>query len=212
MSALCSCLPDPSDSLGAWAQAMVSDPQRWANAVRCIFFTESQCDLGTGVVFDESTPVVSFACSMCSSAFASDKALQSHARTKHGVKVPQRLFCLPDGTCQACGTYFRSHLRLLPHLCDSRRTGCWDRICASPTIFSKLSKGDCAKLDCTDNVKRREARRAGHSHPLAVGQAHNAKGVPVGVARQSGAFCGGGCAPAFVRLHHWEHQSIVFGM
>lgn len=185
LSALCSCLLDPSVSFGVWTQVMVSDPQRCANAVWCIFFVESQCDIGTAVVFDGSALVVPFACSMCSSVFASDTALKSHTRTKHGVQVSQRLFCLPDGTCQACGTWFHSRLRLLARLCDSRRTGCWDRICASPTVFSRLSLGECAKLDCSDNVKRREARRSGHSHHLAVGQAHNAKGVPVGVARQS---------------------------
>ena len=180
MSALCSGLPDPSESFAPWVQFIAESPARWSHSVNCIFFVESVCDLGTPVLPPTSSPIASFKCDLCNCAFASDRALRSHRRAKHGTRVSQRLYCLADGTCQVCGTRYRSRLRLLAHLCDSRRTRCWEAICARPASYVKLSDSECSRLDSIDNDLRHEARRCGHSHAPAVGQAFASTGRAVG--------------------------------
>ena len=184
MAALCSALPDPDQDFGPWLQFIVCAPARWSQAYNCIHFVESACDLGAGAVPSRDAPITAHRCPQCPSSFASARALKSHMRTKHGAKAPQRIFCLPDGVCQVCKTQFRSRLRLLAHLCDSRRTKCWDTICSSPSSYNRLSSAQCTELDSLDNVQRRDARRAGHSHALAVGQAYTASGRAIGCAKR----------------------------
>ena len=81
-----------------------------------------------------------------------------------------------------CGTRFGSRLRLLSHLCDSRRTKCWDRIRLNPALFPPLPPGVEA-LEEADKEQRRTAQRLGHSHALARGPTYRANGSVVGRAR-----------------------------
>ena len=53
--------------------------------------------------------------------FMSVEALPCHQRTRHGFRNPVRFFA-DDGVCGACGTNFKTKLRLLYHLSDARRT------------------------------------------------------------------------------------------
>jgi hypothetical protein len=173
---LCSYLPDPSDS-SAWCRMMIDQPAQWANAVSAIHFTESMGDPPSSGLHDDPH-VLPHVCGDCQTAFPTSRALGSHRRIAHKVLAPQRLFAPANGVCPCCGTRFLSHLRLLAHLCDARRPKCWDAIRVQPSL--RLPLHVVKQLDCEDNVSRLAARRAGHSHDLAVGSAMRANGSVVG--------------------------------
>ena len=80
--------------------------------------------------------------------------------------------------CGACGTNFRTRLRLLDHLSDSRRTHCRD-VCDSGTV-TKLSNERVEELDELDRVARTSARQSGHSHEIAQLPALSSNGRVVG--------------------------------
>ena len=85
------------------------------------------------------------------------KALLRHQRMKHGFRNPMRCFADDDGVCGACGTNFRTRLRLLDLLSDSRRTHCRD-VCNRVTV-TKLSIERVEELDELDRVARTSARQ-----------------------------------------------------
>ena len=117
-----------------------------------------------------------FACSQCDRAFASQKALESHARVKHGCRMDIRAF-VAGSICPACGTDSKQRLRCLAHLSDRRRTRCaeWVR-----THCVRLAPRQVADLDEHDRLLRREARKSGKSHHIAVGPAITCGGRLVG--------------------------------
>ena len=124
-----------------------------------------------------------FACAECAARFLTARALASHARRKHGVRAAQREFAHGSGVCQVCLSSFGTRLRLLRHMCDSRRTRCWDAILADPAGFSKLEAEELVTLDLADRAHRREAQREGRSLPVSVGPARNAEGKVIGQVR-----------------------------
>ena len=90
------------------------------------------------------------------------EALPSHQRMKHGFRNPMRFFADDDGgVCGACGTNFRTRVRLLDHLSDARRTHCRD-VCNGGTV-TKLSNERVEELDELDRVARTSVRQGGHS-------------------------------------------------
>ena len=123
-----------------------------------------------------------YMCNVCSGldrpAFATPKALASHMRTVHKIRTPMRAYADSNGVCPACATTFCSRLRLLAHLCDSRRPRCRNYILGSglPT----LSAERVAKLDSEDREARRLAKRQGHTTVLAKAAAVKADGRRTG--------------------------------
>ena len=65
-------------------------------------------------------------------------ARNASARAKHGFMNPMRFFADDDCVCGACGSNFRTRLRLLHHFSDARRAHCRDE-CNGGTV-TKLSK------------------------------------------------------------------------
>ena len=126
-------------------------------------------------------PAVAFSCSMCAGperpAFASQKALAQHMRIAHGLRSPMRAFAPASGTCSACGVAFRTRLRLLTHLSDSRRPKCREWLLAHG---APLPEAVIASLDEVDKVSRRAAQRAGLSYVAAVLPALAPNGKVVG--------------------------------
>ena len=124
-------------------------------------------------------------CSLCACdgtavSFSTFKALQMHQRVKHGIRSPMRAFAAESGICPANGTNFRHRLRLLSHLSDSRRPACRDKCLAPGSTIAALAPDEVARLDALDTAARGAARRAGHTHVLAVGAARRADGSQVG--------------------------------
>ena len=91
------------------------------------------------------------------------------------------LFYAPkSGICLACGINFRHILRLLSHLCDSRRPKCRDWCLDPKNGIEPLPLDEIAKLDEADRVARSDAARSGRSHVLAVECAAKPNGRVVG--------------------------------
>ena len=178
--AVCSRLPQPNSALeGGWFD-LISSPM-WTTYVRSLHFTGSVLDRV------DLSPEVSpdFVCIVCGEGFASHKSMAAHVRTKHrgheSARVPQRFYAFEGGECRICGTNFNSRFRLLRHLCDSRRTRCWDALRASS--IEPIAEAEVSRLDDTDKVARREAKKSGHSHPIAKGAAIARDGRQIGYVR-----------------------------
>ena len=140
--------------------------------------TDGRCS-ETAVEPSAGLPVLT--CSFCVSSnkqFLSLKAPQSHQRVVHNILSPMRAYADSDGTCPVCKTCFRTRLRLLAHLCDSRRPRCRDACFGSD--ITPLCEERVKELDELDRGARRAARRSGHTHPLAVGAATRADGTAIG--------------------------------
>ena len=173
--ALCASIPDPARCPTSRVEFIVADDGRWRSAVNTMHFDDSICDT-TPAPEPGLHRVRGHICTVCSAAFASARALLSHSRRKHGTRVPQREYAHADGRCPVCGTTFGSRTRLLRHLCDSRRDKCWTAIQAEPDSYPRLAAAALVALDLRDRTARRDAFRAGHSYPIAVGPARNAAG------------------------------------
>ncbi|CAK0891389.1 unnamed protein product, partial [Prorocentrum cordatum] len=177
----CSHLPCPTAGASIWTEFILASPGRWSGAVNALHFVDSCCDAAAAAPASTAGGTRPHVCAICDSRFASAKALSQHMRIKHGQKCLQRFWAPAGATCLACGTSFG--LRLLSHLCDSRRPKCWNEIRANRKRFPPLLDFVVAKLGLMDQELRREAQRAGHSHALAKGPARRADGSTVGRAR-----------------------------
>ena len=101
-----------------------------------------------------------------------------HRRGVHGFRTVWRYYADEDGVCPACRSCFVTRARLIKHLADKRRTKCGEKVLADRP--AKLSEERVAVLDDLDRIAKREARRQGHSHAIAVGSARTADGKRVG--------------------------------
>ena len=162
---------------------MFTDRQAWEVAVNCIFFTKS-CNDKSGTPSGPLS-VNTYICNICTlgddgtrPSFATQRALESHQRAKHKKLSDLRFYVSADGKCPVCKTTFNSRIRCLAHLSDRRRTACSDQIKAG--AFRKIAATRVAQLDIDDRVARREAQRAGHSHPIAQKSATRRDGRAVG--------------------------------
>ena len=89
---------------------------QWDTVVRELFWDTSCVDPVRHVATITSSSIT---CTECigktgeTRQFMSVKALLCPKRTKHGFRNPMRFFADDDGVCGACGTNFRTRLRLL---------------------------------------------------------------------------------------------------
>jgi len=195
---VCVIHPDCKGSQYSWIHAMRHEPAEWSHCVREIFYTASVLDskqlasqghvpelfAGEGEAHNPTQvmtePLPQWVCKLCDPAclFVSEKSLQSHMRSKHKLTsiIPQ--YINKSGICPACGTFFQTRIRVIAHLSDRRRPRCRDRVLAGE--FPALPFAEFAALQDEDRTTRRKALHAGHTHPLACGQAVNAEGVRTG--------------------------------
>ena len=120
-----------------------------------------------------------FACLACGeSGFRTDKALQQHARKKHGQKCLMK-FCVSGSQCPICDKVFADRLRVIAHLSESRtrtkipKVTCGDRIRAGEG--QRLPDTLVAELDEEAKAQRAEARKAGHTRPVVPQHLHAQK-------------------------------------
>ena len=157
----------------------------WKQALQCVTFVESTFGTEfTQQCAQQSPAHTQYKCDTCSSMFSNAKALAAHKRAKHGVRVEQRYYSNVRGQCQVCKSEFGTHHRLLRHLCDTRRTRCWDAIQEDPQQFSRLSEHEVAELDEQYRAGKSAARKSGHSHELSVMPARTGAGKQIGHVRR----------------------------
>lgn len=143
---------------------------------------ESQCDSTVQDVI--TSAALHFRCDACAACFASQKALQAHQRTTHKQRAPQRYYSDRDGVCPVCQTIFKTRLRLLAHLSDTRRDKCWNHISTHLNLYPRIPEDRVIELDAVDREQRRTARQEGHTHPIAIGSARTAQGRAIGHVRR----------------------------
>ena len=96
-----------------WAQLMGS--KEWPRILDRVFVCESATDNGAKCSDTGMARAKIFKCSACDIGFASQKACDSHARAKHGIRSPFKAI-VPPSVCPCCGTDFRVRVRCLSHL------------------------------------------------------------------------------------------------
>ena len=148
------------DNAEVWHELM-KDERAWGQIVSDLFFVESLCDK---VVVENNSVQVAFACGACDKAFASQKALESHARAKHGSRLTIREH-VANSICPCCKTDFKQRLRCIAHLSDRRRPRCADWV---RTNCPRLSVSRLAELDVIDKELRRTRQQTGRPHHIAV--------------------------------------------
>ena len=159
----------------AWQRAAAGLQQLRRDAVDDLFFIESVTDKTVDAV-GHVERVLAFACSRCERSFASQKALESPCRMKHGDRLDIRRY-VRNAVCPCCGTDFRDRLRYISHLSDRRRPSCalWVKSSVRP-----MPDSDLAKLDEVDRKLRTEAQRRGHTCHIAVVPARRQDGRIIG--------------------------------
>ena len=176
--ARCSRLPEPDDDPEVWTDFVLQDPLRWKQSVAMLHFIDSVCDVRAGP--DGAAVCRPFACAECGVAFETSKQYTQHRRSRYGERCPQRFYAPASGVCPACESTFGTRLALLSHLCDSRRSACWQTIVNHPGKYTKMLPQEVATLDALDRTARTAAKRLGHSHALATGGCVRKDGTPVG--------------------------------
>ena len=97
-------------------------------------------------------------------------------RIKHGDRLDIRRY-VTSAVCPACGVDFRDRIRCISHLSDRRRPACADYV---RQFVPAMSDSEVLRLDTKDRVLRREARRKGHTHHIALLPARRPDGSVTG--------------------------------
>ena len=174
ISSLCNIENVPScDEVDVWRH--IVKHKRWPEIVAHVFFVESILDPAPSKEGEE----LGYVCVICTPhvMFSSSQALDSHKRTKHDMRNFMRTYIDDSCICPSCETSFSCRLSMLSHVSDKRRTKCREYIIenCSPILEMLLHE-----LDERDNILRRNARRAGHSHHIVTAHASNTGGRVVG--------------------------------
>ena len=168
-------------SRGGWRE-MICDPT-WPAYVQRLHFSGSILHRGS-IPREPSIKRSDFECVVCGEQFPTSNCLLAHFRTRHrghpSAKAAQRFYA--SAICFCCGTNFVQPIRLLKHLHDSRRTRCRTFLLVSS--IQLLEEEPVQKFDLIDRQARTEAKRCGHSQPIARGIARKASGKQVGFARR----------------------------
>ena len=105
-------------------------------------------------------------------AFETYKQLCAHQRAKHGMRNSVVPLVGDISACPICGTDFRSRLRLMTHLSETRlrskfaTTTCRQQFLAK---FTEVAPEESLNiLNLRDRKARRSAYRSGRSHEIAV--------------------------------------------
>ena len=143
----------------------------WKQVVQAVFFVDSIND----ATCHTHTSTHTFVCTICQSKprFATDRALQSHMRAKHGHRNQIKLF-VSCGTCPVCATKFVDRLRCIAHLSDKRRPKCRDILLNGS--YPTVSVEKLVELDSQDRELRHSAWKSGRSHHIAASPAMAADG------------------------------------
>ena len=122
--------------------------------------------------------VAGFSCAECSATFASTRALSTHTRAKHGQRTVLRNFVDGSGVCLVCRVTFSNRLRVIAHVSKKRCRGKATRSCRDVLlsgVVPELDSSRVERLDASDAILRREAKRRGRSHPTVLVRASRSK-------------------------------------
>jgi hypothetical protein len=154
-------LGDPAECADRWMSFIIGFPAKWSQLVKSYLSCECwdhrhscpECRAESGAIW----------------SFASNKALQSHRRRKHGVRPSIRDNVDSFGTCPVCKTIFSSRLRVIAHLSEKRMRGRCAFTCGMKLVegnYARLPSDYVSSLDGLDRTALTTARRAGRVQPL----------------------------------------------
>ena len=178
--------PDNPSNLDRWVLFIRSFRADWKRALKCVSLF--QCILDVALSQKIAEPIVtpllmpavalSNVCSVCSSCFASSRALATHMRTKHARRSELRTYLDGTGKCPVCCAQFSSRIRCLAHVSEKRCRGRSQVSCRSRLqtgSYPALPADIVASLDAADALLRRGARKQGRSAPLVIAPARRTK-------------------------------------
>jgi len=163
-----------------WLSFIRCNTDKWNRLVDSFAYVDSCSDIGSPartLAFGSSV-VLNFQCRSCNKAFSNSKTLQQHCRTLHGERNGTRSFVEADGICPVCNGSFVTRYRCIRHIDDRRND--WCKAALLSGAFTPLLAERVKELDQLLQKECREARRCGHSHPIASGPAHGPDGKMVG--------------------------------
>ena len=113
----------------------------------------------------------SFACNICHKSFATRKAMLCHSRSQHKVRSEIVKRIGDTSMCPVCGTDFKSRLRLITHIGETRvrsvTRGASCRTLFSAALNPLVDEVELERLNDVDRQVRRAAKAKGHTHELA---------------------------------------------
>ena len=173
----CKTLPHPVDSPNSWVEIM-KDETRWSRITSALFFASSAIDQRAPNVGVAAPTAHEHLCVECDLRFPSSRALKSHNRIKHKCRNPIMEFLDDSGICPACETNFQSRWRCFKHLADPRRQKCATKI--RDGNDRRVSPSEMQKIDEEHRRCVKEARKEGHSQPIASIAARTSAGKLIG--------------------------------
>ena len=168
--------PDLLCEPSAWCSLM-QNAGHWAGIIDNLYFVESVTDRNAGASGGPMpNRALAFACARCDRSFASQKALESHCRARHGDRLDIRRY-IRTAVCPACGTDFRDRRRCIGHLSDRRRPACADLVRCQ---VAPMPDPEVKRLNEIDKTLRRDAWRKGRSTHIATQPARRSDGRVLG--------------------------------
>ena len=140
----CTSMPSPEEDPGAWCELIAGFPEQWAGIVRTCARDEFQASTDPESRDSSDTLALSVQCPECRACFASQNALNCHARVVHGVRCVWSKFVL-GSSCPVCDKVFSCRLRVFAHLWD-RRSG-RGLECAAAILAGQIAL-PCPALPC----------------------------------------------------------------
>ena len=173
-------LGDPICNAMDWAQFMIQFPKEWLQITRLTLSASSDQERQTKPASHAFVPYIcTFQCVLCTEkpCFPSAKSLGMHMRIKHGIRESLQSRIGDISICPGCHTQYHSRARLLRHLTDKRRAvKCRELVNTLPLIPDDLY----SQLTAKAADERKEARKVGMTHPLAIRSATKADGRRTG--------------------------------
>ena len=165
-------LPSPvePDSGPIFLEFIRSHPSAWKELVDLYFSCRDDCDATRR---SDASACNVFRCSLCDCKnFSTEKALKSHMRAKQKCVNPVTQYIGDTSVCPACGTDFRTRLRLITHACEDRvrskrtRVSCFQQIL--DMNLPPVATNELHRLQAIDRQARLSARKRGRTHEIAT--------------------------------------------
>ena len=166
-------LPQPHVDPEPYWQLVCDYPFQWREIVNSYFTSYDDAEQLLDGVADQVSCPKNYICDICNKvAFRSIKALEQHKRISHKRTSPLNELVPDTSVCPVCHVNFVQRARLLSHLSDKRIRSKKRGMCChiefmrtnpqplEPKIVNELRTEQASVL--------RHARKAGHTHAMAV--------------------------------------------
>ena len=164
---------DPSTHPNEWFDLMCNFSNEWRDIVDCYHTSYDDQQVASSIPASSHVRACQFVCAQCDGvAFETSKQLLAHQRAKHGLRNPIVYLVGDFSICPICGTDFRSRIRLIAHLSETRiRSKYMPSNCRHEFLARAPKTLDPAvteRLNKIDRAARHVAVKQGRSHVIAT--------------------------------------------